>query len=145
MRAALVPAKDSIIERVNASPRVTMDETGWRVEGFSSWLRVASTEGVTAYNVADGRGFDQACDLVRADYDGVIIRDDWGPYHRYRQATHQSCCAHLLRRASEMAVDLPDWARATPPARSRNCSAMLSTPETPIPPNGPRWPNTSRR
>ena len=114
MGTALVPVKDSIIERVNASPSVTMDETGWRVEGFSSWLWVAATEDATAYNVASGRGFDQACDLVADDYTGVIIRDGWGPYRRYSQATHQSCCAHLLRRASEMAVDLPDWARGTP-------------------------------
>lgn len=114
MGAALVPVHNTIIGRVNASPTVTMDETGWRVEGLSSWLWVATTEDATAYNVADGRGFDQACDLVRDDYDGVIIRDGWGPYRNYSAATHQSCCAHLLRRASEMATDLPDWARGTP-------------------------------
>jgi transposase len=114
MGTALVPVKNSIIERVNASPTVTMDETGWRVEGLSSWLWVAATEDATAYNVASGRGFDQACDLVADDYAGVIIRDGWGPYRRYEQATHQSCVAHLLRRASEMATDLPDWARGTP-------------------------------
>jgi transposase len=114
MGTALVPVKNTIVERVNASPTVTMDETGWRVEGFSSWLWVAATEDATAYNVAAGRGFDQACDLVRDDYDGVIIRDGWGPYRSYQAATHQSCVAHLLRRASEMVADLPDWARGTP-------------------------------
>ncbi len=75
---------------------------------------MAATGDATAYNVAPGRGFDQACDLVRDDYDGVIIRDGWGPYRSYTAATHQSCVAHLLRRASEMATDLPDWARGTP-------------------------------
>ena len=114
MGTALVPVKNTIVERVNASPTVTMDETGWRVEGFSSWLWVAATEDATAYNVAAGRGFDQACDLVRDYYDGVIIRDGWGPYRSYQAATHQSCVAHLLRRASEMVADLPDWARGTP-------------------------------
>jgi hypothetical protein len=58
MGTALVPVKNSIIERVNASPTVTMDETGWRLEGFSSWLWVAATEDSTAYNVAAGSGFD---------------------------------------------------------------------------------------
>lgn len=114
MGSSLVPVKEVIIERVNASPTVTMDETGWRVEGLSSWLWVAATEDATAYNVADGRGFDQACNLVGDDYDGVIIRDGWGPYRSYAAATHQSCVAHLLRRASEMATDLPAWARGTP-------------------------------
>jgi transposase len=114
MGTALVPVKDTIIERVNASPTVTMDETGWRVEAASSWLWVAATDDATAYNVAAGRGFDQACDLVRDDYNGVIIRDGWGPYRSYSAATHQSCVAHLLRRATEMVADLPDWARGTP-------------------------------
>jgi transposase len=114
MGTALAPVRQGIIERINASPTVTMDETGWRVDAFSSWLWVAATEGATAYNVAGGRGFDQACDLVRDDYDGVIIRDGWGPYRNYEAATHQSCTAHLLRRATEMVTDLPDWARGTP-------------------------------
>jgi transposase len=114
MGTALVPVKTGIIERINASPTVTMDETGWRVDACSSWLWVATTDDATAYNVAQGRGFDQACDLVRDDYDGVIIRDGWGPYRRYDDATHQSCTAHLLRRAAEMVTDLPGWARGTP-------------------------------
>jgi transposase len=114
MGTSLVPVKNTIVERVNASPSVTMDETGWRVDASSAWLWVAATEDATAYNVASGRGFDQACDLVRQDYDGVIIRDGWGPYRSYQAATHQSCCAHLLRRATEMVADLPDWARGTP-------------------------------
>lgn len=114
MGTSLVPVKKSIIERVNSSPSVTMDETGWRVDGSSAWLWVAATDDATAYNVAHGRGFGQACDLVREDYDGVIIRDGWGPYRSYATATHQSCCAHLLRRATEMVSDLPGWARGTP-------------------------------
>jgi transposase len=88
--------------------------TGWRVEAFSAWLWVATTTDATAYNVADGRGFEQACDLLHPDFDGVLIRDGWGPYRRYQTATHQSCTAHLLRRATEMISDLPDWAKGTP-------------------------------
>lgn len=114
MGTALAPVKAGIVERINSSPAVTMDETGWRVEAFSSWLWVATNGEATAYNVAAGRGFEEACDLVDAHYSGVIIRDGWGPYRSYAAATHQSCVAHLLRRATEMATDLPGWARATP-------------------------------
>lgn len=114
MGMALVPVKAGIVEKISSSPSVTMDETGWRVEGFSAWLWTAATGDATAYNVADGRGFDQACDLLDADYSGVIVRDGWGPYRSYSAATHQSCTAHLLRRAGEMISDLPDWARGTP-------------------------------
>ena len=144
MGTSLVPVKTGIVAKVNSSPSVTMDETGWRVEAFSSWLWVATTEDATAYNVADGRGFDQACDLVDADYDGVIIRDGWGPYRSYESATHQSCTAHVRRRAAEMISDLPDWTRGPPPSQ-RPPPRRPRRPRRRPPPSGPQQPRTSSR
>ncbi|MGH8922969.1 MAG: IS66 family transposase, partial [Actinomycetes bacterium] len=111
---ALVPVHGEIVRRVNASAVVTADETGWRVGGCSAWLWVIVADGVTVYNVADGRGFDEACEVLFADYGGVIVRDGWAPYRRYTEATHQSCVAHFLRRCNEMIDDNPRWARFTP-------------------------------
>jgi transposase len=111
---ALVPVHAEIARRINDSPAVVMDETGWRVGGHSAWLWVATTPEATAYDVAEGRGFEQACGLVDADYDGIIVRDGWAPYRRYSRASHQSCVAHLLRRCHELTADLPGWARHTP-------------------------------
>lgn len=110
----LVPVQAGIIERVNDSSMVVMDETGWRVGGEGAWLWAAATKDATAYNVAGGRGFDQATVLVDADYDGTLVRDGWAVYRRYSRATHQTCTAHLLRRCEEMISDGPDWARGTP-------------------------------
>lgn len=112
--AALVPVQADIVRRVNDADMVVMDETGWRVGGRSAWLWVATTEGATAYNVANGRGFEQACDLVDEDFDGVVVREGWAPYRRYTAATHQTCTAHLVRRCDELIGDLPAWARSTP-------------------------------
>jgi len=44
-----------IIEHVNGSTMVVMDETGWRVEGLSAWFWTATSKQATAYNVAEGR------------------------------------------------------------------------------------------
>lgn len=110
----LVPVHAEIVRRVNEAEMVVADETGWRVEGESAWLWVATATGATAYNVAKGRGFHEATDLIDEDYDGVLVRDGWAPYRRYAAATHQSCAAHLLRRAGELVSDLPAWARGTP-------------------------------
>lgn len=118
---SLVPVHAEILRRANASPVVTADETGWRVDGSSAWLWVVATEGVTAYNVADGRGFEEACEILFAGYDGVLVRDGWAPYRRYGHATHQSCTAHFLRRCGEMIEANPAWARGTP----RQVKAML--------------------
>lgn len=110
----LVPVHDQLVERARGAEMVVMDETGWRVGGTSAWLWVATTTHVTIYNVADGRGFAQACDLIDADYTGTIVRDGWAPYRRYEAATHQTCLAHLCRRCDELTEDLPGWARGTP-------------------------------
>lgn len=110
----LVPVHAEIVRRVNDAPMVVADETGWRVGGRTAWLWVAATKDATAYNVAHGRGFEQATDLLFEDYDGVVVRDGWAPYRRYAEATHQTCIAHLLRRCDELVADLPASARGTP-------------------------------
>lgn len=110
----LVPVHAGIVARVNDAPMVVMDETGWRVGGYAAWVWVATTPDATAYDVADGRGFTEATELVAENYDGVIVHDGWAPYRKYTNATHQTCTAHLLRRCDELIADLPDWARGTP-------------------------------
>jgi transposase len=110
----LVPTHDAIVAHVGSAPAVVMDETGWRIGGQGAWLWVAATDDATVYDVARGRGFDQATGLVAADYAGVIVRDGWVVYNSYTAAAHQTCTAHLLRRCHEMIEDGPAWARSTP-------------------------------
>jgi transposase len=119
---ALEPTTRAMKRSLAAARQVTMDETGWRICGRSAWLWVATSVTVTVFVVADGRGFEEACDLVAADYAGVVVRDGWGPYRQYTQARHQSCLAHVLRRCHEMQQDLPAWARSTP----RRVAGLLS-------------------
>jgi transposase len=110
----LVPVQASIVAAVNNSAMIVPDETGWRVGGKGTWLWVAATRGATAYWVADGRGFEQACEVVSPEFSGVMVRDGWAPYRRFDNATHQTCLAHLLRRCDELIADLPIWAEDTP-------------------------------
>jgi len=110
----LVAVQNSTLVRVNDASMVVMDETGWRVEGEGAWLWTATSKDATAYNVADGRGFDEATLLLDEEYAGTLVHDGWAVYRRYENARHQTCVAHLLRRCVEMESDLPDWARGTP-------------------------------
>ena len=105
---------DAIKAHVASAPAVTMDETGWRIGGRGAWLWVAATDDATVYDVAQDRDFDAATNLVPADYAGTVVRDGWVVYNSYKEATHQTCVAHLLRRCHEMIEDLPAWARGTP-------------------------------
>ncbi len=57
---ALVPVQDLIVKAVNDSLMIVPDESGWRVGGEGAWLWAVSSARVTAYWVADVRGFDEA-------------------------------------------------------------------------------------
>lgn len=92
----------TIVRQVRRSPWAVPDETGWRVGGLGAWLHVAVGAEATAYLIAAQRGFDASERLLGADYQGVMIHDGWAPYERFRQATHQTCLAHLLRRGHEL-------------------------------------------
>ena len=59
-------------------------------------------KGATAYNVASGRGFDAATQLLSEEYSDTLVRDGWVVYRSYDKAAHQTCIAHLLRRCIEM-------------------------------------------
>ncbi|MGI8808013.1 MAG: IS66 family transposase [Acidimicrobiales bacterium] len=110
----LVPTHNAIKAHVASAPAVVMDETGWRIAGRGAWLWVAATDDATVYDVAHDRDFAAATNLVPADYAGTVVRDGWVVYNSFKEATHQTCLAHLLRRSHEMVEDLPAWARGTP-------------------------------
>lgn len=127
----LVPVHQELVRRANASKSITMDETGWRVGGQGKWLWVAANAELTLCWVGDGRGFDQAIEVIGADYDGVLVRDGYVVYNNYDKATHQSCIAHLARRCHEMQADLPAADRDVPGAAKAILSDALDARDLP--------------
>lgn len=111
---ALVPTQRAILATIRQSKMVAMDESGWRICGDRAWLWTATCLTATAYYVGRGRGFEQACELLPADYDGFLVRDGWVVYPGYKSAIHQTCLFHLRHRCRTMIEDLPAWARGTP-------------------------------
>ncbi|MDQ6804615.1 MAG: transposase [Actinomycetota bacterium] len=105
LAAAAAPTYQALIEGVRNSFAVAADETGWRVCGTRQWLWVFVGDGVTVYLIADGRGYEQACIVLGTGFDGVLERDGWAPYRRFKHASHQTCVAHLLRRCGELIAD----------------------------------------
>lgn len=111
---ALVPVTAAIRQRINDAAMVVMDETGWRVTAQPAWVWIATTADVTMYTVAPGRSFTDATILVDADFDGTLVHDGWIVYDQFEHATHQTCLAHLVRRADELIESLPAAHRGTP-------------------------------
>jgi transposase len=97
--ARSAPTYHALVTAVRGSPVVAPDETGWKVGGRLWWLWVFVTREVTVYAIQPGRGYAQAAAILGPRYPGVLVRDGWAPYRKLAHATHQTCLAHLLRRA----------------------------------------------
>jgi len=108
-----------LLDSVRQSPVVYPDETGWHIGGWNAWLWTVATPQATVYAIERGRGYQEAARLLGADFSGVIGADGWAAYRRFKDADHQTCLAHLLRRCREM-IDV-SWGRGrTFPARVRD-------------------------
>jgi len=83
---------------------VVPDETGWRVGGRPAWLHTLVGPQATAYVIDPTRSGSVAEAILGLDYGGTMIHDGWSPYDQFKDAQHQQCVQHLLRRADEMAV-----------------------------------------
>jgi transposase len=101
------PTYQALCAQVRGSPVVTPDETGWKVNGDLHWLWTVATPTTTIYRIQRGRGYPEAQQVLGRRFAGVIVRDGWAPYRRFERAMHQSCVAHLLRRARQLHTDHP--------------------------------------
>jgi transposase len=101
------PTYHALCAQVRDSPVVSPDETGWKVAGTLHWLWAFATADTTVYAIRPGRGFVDAATILGEDFAGVLTRDGWAPYRRFVHADHQSCLAHLSRRARLLQNDHP--------------------------------------
>src|SRR5439155_20067975 len=67
-----------------------------------TWLRRSVGPGATANVAVPTRSGAVAEAILGLDYDGTTIHDGWSPYDQFKDARHQQCLQHLLRRCDEM-------------------------------------------
>jgi transposase len=96
------PVYEAIRQTVAQSDWVVPDETGWRVAGRPAWLHALVGPEVTAYVIDPTRSGAVAEAILGLDYEGAMVHDGWSPYDRFKDARHQQCLQHLLRRCDEM-------------------------------------------
>lgn len=104
LRAAdrLEPADAEICQEIKASPWLTPDETGGRVAGTSAWLHAWVAERATGYAIEPNRKADALEGQIGIGWAGKMTHDGFSSYDRFRQALHQQCLGHVLRRLREL-------------------------------------------
>jgi transposase len=92
------PAYEQLRRDIRGSPQVVLDETGWRVGGWTAWLHAFVGRRETCYVIDPTRSGDPAEQLLGLDWSGTLVHDGWSVYDRFKQAAHQQCLQHLQRR-----------------------------------------------
>lgn len=100
--ARLEPDYQAIRDELPRSEQIAADESGWRIGGQSAWLHVWVGERATCYAIDPQRSAAVLERVIGVDYDGVLGHDGFASYGRFREAVHQQCAAHLLRRARDL-------------------------------------------
>jgi transposase len=100
----LEPHYRHILASIRASKQLSVDETGWRVGGRNAWLHVWVGDEATGYAIDAQRSADALERTIGIDWSGVLSHDGYSTYDRFESAIHQSCLAHVLRRARDLSA-----------------------------------------
>ena len=92
----LEPDYRRVLDEVRASEPIAADETGWRVGGQSAWLHVWVGDRASASAIDSQRGAAVLERVIGWDWSGILSHDG------FEGAIHQSCLAHVRRRAREL-------------------------------------------
>lgn len=94
----IMPALAEIKKLLKTEDVAHFDETGMRVLGKLHWVHVASTSGLTYYDVHERRGQIGMRDIgILPEFTGRAIHDHFKSYGQFRNCLHGFCNAHHLR------------------------------------------------
>ena len=106
--AAVLPVEDELVEAVQSSGLLHVDETSWRELNTLLWLWVFCGQGVVVYWIA-GRGSELLINVLGSAFQGWLMSDGWQVYRYYLKRLR--CWAHLLRKAEGLKDSLDITAR----------------------------------
>lgn len=99
----LLPVHRRLLEAVKAAPVKHADETTWPVSGHNGWAWLFATKEISVFLMEPTRGAVVPQTVFDGHASGTLVSDDYGVYLDLADA-RQSCWAHVLREAKEVAA-----------------------------------------
>jgi len=101
----LRPFYEQVKESIRGEPVVHLDETSWRLfmdkDSSYAWIMSGSQSKESVFLIGESRGKGNVNTLLGEDFNGFVVSDDYGAYHKLTK--HQLCWAHLIRKLRDLA------------------------------------------
>ena len=97
---------EDLREKIKASPVVHADETSWRNDGMGHYAWYAGNADLAFFHIDRHRSSEVATSILGTDFGGVLVTDRYAAYNSTNPAERQTCLAHIIRRAKDIAQEL---------------------------------------
>ena len=100
------PLYDDLREKIRASMLLHLDETSWRLDGLPAWLWYAGNADLDFFHIDRSRATAVIAAILGDDFGGDILSDGYAVYDAIMARWRQTCLAHIIRTAKEIAAEL---------------------------------------
>ena len=100
------PLYDDLKEKLQSASVAFADETYWRQDGIGHYVWYGGNEDLAVFHIDRHRSAKVALSILGNDFDGILHTDGYAVYNRINPKAHQSCLAHLIRKAKEIKQEI---------------------------------------
>lgn len=100
------PLYDDLREKIRASTLLHLDETSWRLDGLPVWLWYAGNADLDFFHIDRSRATAVIAAILGDAFGGDIVSDGYAVYDAILARWRQTCLAHIIRTAKEIAAEI---------------------------------------
>lgn len=100
------PLYDDLREKIRAATLLHLDEISWRLDGLGAWLWYAGNADLDFFHIDRSRATEVIAAILGDTFNGDIVSDGYRVYDLIIARWRQTCLAHIIRTAKEIAAEL---------------------------------------
>ncbi len=101
-----LPLYEDLQAKIREATIIHADETHWREDGQNGYVWYAGNESLALFRIALSRSSEQAIAILGENFQGSLVTDGYAAYLATNPKHHQTCLAHLIRKARELIQEL---------------------------------------